>query len=71
MPEKVASNMLPARKPRNHKPRRTGEEFLTSKSLLLLIVAGGIALLYVHSPHLGVAVVAAITALALLRKMIS
>ena len=52
-------------------PADLAMKFLTSKSLLLLIIAGGIALLYVHSPHLGVAVVAAITALALLRKMIS
>lgn len=63
--------MLPARPPRDDEPRRPGEEFLNSKSLLLLIIAGGVAGLYVHSPHIGVAVVAAITVLALLWKMIS
>jgi hypothetical protein len=40
------------------------------KSLLLLIIAGGIADLYVHSPRAGVAVVAAVTVLALLWKMV-
>ena len=69
--EKAATTMLPARPPRNDEPRRPGEEFLTTKSLLLLIIAGGIAELYVRSPHIGIAVVAAITVLALLWKMIS
>ncbi len=63
--------MLPARPPRDDEPRRPGEDFLTSKSLILLIIAGGIADLYIHNPRVGVAVVAAITVLALLWKMIS
>jgi len=69
--EKGAVAMLPARPPKNDDPRRPEEDFLTSKALLLLIVAGGIAELYVHDPHAGVAVVAAITVLALLWKMIT
>jgi len=44
---------------------------LTPKSLILLILAGGIADLYIHNPHLGVAVVAAITVLTLLWNIIS
>jgi hypothetical protein len=44
---------------------------MTPKSLVLLIIAGGIADLYIHSPHVGVAVMAAISVLALLTKMIS
>ena len=63
--------MLPARPPRHDPPRRGGEDFLTSKSLILLIIAGGIADLYIHNPRVGVAVVAAITVLAVLRKMIT
>jgi len=63
--------MLPARPPKDDEPRRPGEDFLTSKSLILLIIAGGIADLYVHSPRIGVAVVAAITVLAMLWKIIS
>ena len=69
--EKADTTMVSPRPPKNRKPRRSREEFLTSKALLLLLVAGGIALLYVRSPRIGVAVVAAITVLALLWKMIS
>jgi hypothetical protein len=63
--------MVPARPPKDDEPRRPGEEFLTTKSLLLLIIAGGIAALYVLDPRAGVAVVAAITVLAVLRTMVS
>ena len=63
--------MVPARPSKDDEPRRPGEDFLSLKALVLLIIAGRIADLYVHSPHLGVAVVAAITAIALLWKMIS
>jgi hypothetical protein len=63
--------MLPARPPKNDEPRRPDEEFITPKALLLLIIAGGVAVLYMHSPHVGVAVMAAITVLALLRSMTS
>lgn len=41
--EKAATAMLSARPPRDDEPRRPGEDFLTSKSLILLIIAGGIA----------------------------
>lgn len=68
---KPQATMVPPRPSRDDEPRRPGEDFLTLKSLILLIIAGGIAYLYVHSPHVGVAVVAAITALALLWKMVS
>lgn len=67
---KAAIGMLPARPPKDDEPRRPDEDFLTPKSLILLIIAGGVADLYIHSPHVGVAVVAAITVLALLRKII-
>lgn len=63
--------MLPARPPGDDEPRRPGEDFLTPKSLVLLIIAAGIADLYIHNPHLGVAVVAAITVLTLLWNIIS
>lgn len=69
--EKGAGFMLPARPPKDDEPRRSGDELLTSKNLLLLIIAGGITDLYVNDPHVGIAVVAAITALAMLWKMIS
>ncbi len=52
-------------------PRRPDGDFLTPKSLLLLIIAGGIADLYAHNPRAGAAVLAAITALTLLWKVIS
>lgn len=61
----------PRRPDKDDEPRRPDEEFLTSKALLLLIIAGGIAELYVHDPRVGMAVVAAITVLAVLWKMIS
>lgn len=67
---KTASAMLPARPPKNQEPRRPDEDFLPQKSLLLLIIAGGIADLYVHNPRAGAAVVAAISVLALLWKLI-
>jgi hypothetical protein len=63
--------MLPARPPKDHEPRRPDEDFLAPKSLILLIIAGGIADLYMRSPHVGVAVVAAVTVLTLLWKIIS
>ena len=70
--EKVAAIMLPPRPPKNDEPGRPDDEPpLTPKSVLLLIIAGGVAGLYVYSPRIGVAIVAAITVLALLSKMIS
>jgi hypothetical protein len=63
--------MVPAHPSKDDEPRRPGEDFLTLKSLVLLIIAGGIGDLYVHSPQVGIAVVAAITALAILWKMVS
>jgi len=35
-----------------------------------LIIAGGVAELYIHDPHVGVAVVAAITVLVFLTQLI-
>jgi hypothetical protein len=61
--------MVPRRTPKS--PRRSGEDFLTSKALVLLIVAVGVGELCVRSPRSGAAVVAAVTVLALLNKMIS
>jgi hypothetical protein len=63
--------MLPVRPPKDDEPRRPGEDFLTAKSLIILLIAGGIADLYVNNPRLGVAAVAAITVLAMLWKIIS
>lgn len=62
--------MIPARPSKDDEPRRPDEEFLTSKALLLLIIAGGVGELYLHNPHVGMAVVAAITVLTLLWKLV-
>jgi hypothetical protein len=64
--------MLPASPPsRDDDPHRPGGDFLNTKALLLLIIAGGIAELYAHNPHVGAAVVAAVTVLVFLSKLIS
>lgn len=63
--------MLPARPSKGDEPRPPDPEFLSTKALLLLIIAGGIAVLYTHSPHIGAAVVAAITVLVFLSKMVT
>ena len=63
--------MLPARPSKDDEPGRPGEDSITLKSLILLIIAGGIADLYIHDPHAGAAAVAAVTVLALLWKIIS
>src|ERR1700758_5741529 len=44
-------------------PRRPGEEILSTKALLLLIIAGGVAYLWVYNPVVGAAVLAGITVL--------
>jgi hypothetical protein len=67
---KTALAMLPARPPKKEEPRRSDEDFLPQKSLLLLIIALSVAYLCVHDPHVGAAVVAAITVLALLWKLV-
>ena len=69
--EKAAGTMLPARTPGDDEPRRPDGDSLSMKALLLLIIAGGVAVLYAHNAHLGAAAVAAITVLALLWKIIS
>jgi hypothetical protein len=69
--EKAATTMLPARPSKDDEPRRPDGDFLSTKALLLLIVAGGVAVLYTHSPHVGAAVVAAVTVLAFLSKMVT
>ena len=63
--------MIPVRPSKDDEPGRPGEDSISLKALILLIIAGGIAYLYVHDPHVGIAVVAAITVLALLWKIIS
>jgi hypothetical protein len=63
--------MLPARPPSSdNDPRRPGGDFLSTKALLLLIIAGGTAEVYLHNPHLGAAVVAAITVLVFLTQLV-
>lgn len=62
--------MLPARPPSgDNDPRDPGGDFST-KAVLLLILAGGVVELYLHDPHVGTAVVAAITVLAFLSRLI-
>ncbi len=69
--EKAAMPMLPARPPSgDNEPRDPGGKLLSTKALLLLIIAGGVAKLYIHDPHAGVAVVAAITVLVFLTQLI-
>lgn len=51
-------------------PRGPGEELLSSKALLLVIIAVGIAVWYAKDPRWGTAVLAAVTVLALLSGMI-
>jgi hypothetical protein len=63
--------MVPARPSKDDEPRRPGGDSITLKSLVLLLIAGGIAYLYIRNPHVGVAVVAAVTVLTLLWKIIS
>ena len=63
--------MLPARPPSgDNEPGDPGGKFLSTKALLLLIIAGGVAELYIHDPHVGIAVVAAITVLVFLTQLI-
>jgi hypothetical protein len=63
--------MLPARPPSgDNEPRDPGGDFLTTKGLLLLIIAGGVVELYIHDPRVGAAVVAAITVLVFLARLI-
>jgi hypothetical protein len=64
--------MVPARTSKDDKDQhRSSRDFLTSKALVLLLIAVGIGELTVRSPRSGAAVVAAVTVLALLNKMIS
>jgi hypothetical protein len=56
---------------KDDEPRRPGEEILSTKALLLLIIAGGVAYLWVYSPVVGAAVLAGITVLTLLWGKIS
>jgi hypothetical protein len=68
--EKAASAMLPVRPPTDDEPRRPHEDFLSPKSLVLLVIAVVIYELYLHNPHAGVAAVAGITVLTLLWKIV-
>lgn len=54
----------------NQDPRRSESELLTVRTLLLLIIAGGIGVLWIHDPRWGAAALAAITVLACLAAMI-
>ena len=54
----------------DHEPDPPGDDYLTVKSLLLLIISGAVAYLCAYRPHIGAALVAAITVLALLRKIV-
>lgn len=68
--EKAAIFMVPARPPSgDNEPRDPGGDFST-KTLLLLIIAGGVVELYMHDPRVGAAVVAAITVLVFLTRLI-
>lgn len=59
-------------KPEHEKdPGQPGKELLTSRALLLLVIAGGIGELYARDPHAAGAIVAAITALAMLVTLTS
>jgi hypothetical protein len=51
-------------------PDPPGGNFLTTKSVLLLIIAGVVAYLCAYRPHIGAALVAAITVLALLWRIV-
>jgi hypothetical protein len=54
----------------DNEPRDPRGDFLSTKTLLLLIIAGGVGDLYIHDPRVGVAVVAAVTVLAFLTRLI-
>jgi len=66
--------MLPARPPSGDneppEPRDPRGNFLSTRTLLLLIIAGGVVELYMHDPHVGAAVVAAIAVLVFLTQLI-
>lgn len=51
-------------------PRRPDNDSLTLKALVLVIIAAGVVLLWVHDPRLGGAVTAAVTVLALLMRLV-
>jgi hypothetical protein len=63
--------MISARPPKNDEPGRPDDDFLLSKTLLLVIIAIGTAELCIYNPRIGAAVVGAVTVLALLWKMTS
>jgi hypothetical protein len=51
--------------------RRDGDDLLTLRALVLMIIAAGIGLLWAHNPRWGAAALGAVTVLALLTKMVS
>ena len=52
------------------KPRRSDQYLLTLRSFVLLLVGAGVVLLWIHDPRWGAAVLAGVTVLGLLAKMI-
>ena len=69
--EKGRFNMVSPRPPKDDEPGRPDDDFLPSKTLLLLIIAVVTAALCIYNPRIGAAVVGAFTVLALLWKMTS
>lgn len=61
--------MLTERPSGGDEPRRPGDDFLMLKALVLLILGGFIVDLYLSTPRLGIAVVAAITVLIMLWRL--
>ncbi len=55
---------------KKHNSSRSGGDLLTLRAFVLLIIAVGTGLLWVHNPKWGGAVLAALTVLAVLAKMI-
>jgi len=52
-------------------PRRSSEKIMTSRTLTLLVLAGGIGELYAYKPHAAESIIVALTVLAMLAKLVS
>jgi hypothetical protein len=55
----------------DNSPSRSDGALLTLKALVLVIIAAGVVVLWVHDSPLGAAVLAAVTVLALLARLVS